>query len=143
MPSTNEIVAELETFYKGYIDAFNREDIDMYTQTFAFPYAFVTGEKGLAVCKDETGHQHFYTTISISLKERGWARSGVDQVKVWPYAENLAMIMADVTRYRADNSAIEKVRATYTVRRDGKNWKIVALSEVKPPFLGPGAVAHP
>jgi hypothetical protein len=143
MPSANEIAAELETFYKGYIDAFNREDIDMYTQTFAFPYAFVTGEKGLAVCKDETGHQRFYTTISIGLKERGWARSGIDQVKVWPYAENLAMIMADVTRYRADNSAIEKVRATYTVRRDGKNWKIVALSEVKPPFLGPGAVAHP
>ncbi|MGH8336052.1 MAG: DUF6841 family protein [Gammaproteobacteria bacterium] len=143
MPSASEIVTELETFYKGYIDAFNREDIDMYTQTFAFPYAFIIGEKGLALCHDETGHQRFYTNISINLKERGWARSGIDQVKAWPYAENLAMILADVTRYRADNSVIEKVRATYTVRRDGKNWKIVALSEVKPPFLGPGEVSHP
>ena len=143
MASASEIVNELETFYKGYIDAFNREDIDMYTQTFAFPYAFIVGDKGLALCHDETGHQRFYTNISINLKERGWARSGVDQVKAWPYAENLAMILADVTRYRADNSVIEKVRATYTVRRDGKNWKIVALSEVKPPFLGPGEVPHP
>jgi hypothetical protein len=143
MPSANEIVNDLQTFYKGYIDAFNREDIDMYTQTFAFPYAFIVGDKGLALCKDETAHQRFYTNISIGLKERGWARSGIDQVKAWPYAENLAMILADVTRYRADNSVIEKVRATYTVRRDGKNWKIVALSEVKPPFLGPGEVPHP
>lgn len=143
MPSASEIVNELQTFYKGYIDAFNREDIDMYTQTFAFPYAFIVGDKGLALCNDETAHQRFYTNISINLKERGWARSGIDQVKAWPYAENLAMILADVTRYRADNSVIEKVRATYTVRRDGKNWKIVALSEVKPPFLGPGEVPHP
>jgi NTF2-like protein (DUF6841) len=143
MASASEIVKELETFYKGYIDAFNREDIDMYTQTFAFPYAFIVGDKGLAVCRDETAHQRFYTNVAIGLKERGWARSGIDQVRAWPYAENLAMILADVTRYRADDSVIEKVRATYTVRRDGKNWKIVVLSEVKPPFLGPGDVAHP
>ena len=143
MPSASEIVSELEIFYKGYIDAFNREDIDMYTQTFAFPYAFVTGEKGLAICQDESAHQRFYTNISINLKERGWARSGIDQLKVWPYAENLALIMADATRYRADNSVIEKVRATYTVRRDVKNWKIVALSEVKRPFQGPGDVPYP
>jgi hypothetical protein len=143
MASASEIVNELEIFYRGYIDAFNREDIDMYTQTFAFPYAFISGEKGLALCHDEAGHQRFYTNISINLKERGWVRSGIDQFKAWPYTENLAMIMADATRYRADNAVIEKVRATYTVRRDGKNWKIVALSEVKSPFLGPGDVSRP
>ncbi|MGA2412276.1 MAG: hypothetical protein ABSG46_18070 [Candidatus Binataceae bacterium] len=143
MASADEIASELDSFYKGYIDSFNREDIDMYTQTFAFPYAVVTGAKGLGICKDESDHQRFYSNISINLKERGWARSVVDQFKAWPYSENLAMIMADVTRYRADNSVIEKVRATYTLRRDGKNWKIVTLSEVAPPFLGPGAVPRP
>jgi NTF2-like protein (DUF6841) len=143
MATASEIVSELESFYKGYIDSFNREDIDMYTQTFAFPYAAVTGAKGLAICSSESDHQRFYTNISINLKGRGWARSATDQIKVWPYTENLAMIMADVTRYRADNSVIEKVRATYTLRRDGKAWKIVTLSEVAPPFLGPGAVPRP
>lgn len=143
MASANEIVSELESFYKGYIDSFNREDIDMYTQSFAFPYAFVTGAKGLAICNNESDHQRFYTNIAISLKERGWARSVTDQIKAWPYSDTLAMILADVTRYRADNSVIEKVRATYTLRRDGKAWKIVTLSEVAPPFLGPGAVPRP
>jgi len=143
MATVSEIVSELESFYKGYIDSFNREDIDMYTQTFAFPYAVVSGARGLAVCKDESDHQRFYTNISISLKERGWARSVTDQIQVWPYGDTLAMILADVTRYRADNSVIEKVRATYTLRKDGKAWKIVTLSEVAPPFLGPGAVPRP
>jgi len=52
-------------------------------------------------------------------------------------AEDLAMILADVTRHKADGSILEWVRACYTVRRDTKSWKIV-MSEVKPPFLGPG-----
>ena len=81
MATANEIVTELEAFYKGYIDAFNREDIDMYSQTFDYPYAMILGDKGLAVCKDETGHQRFYTSLMINLKERGWARSGVDQIQ--------------------------------------------------------------
>ena len=143
MANAAEIVSELEAFYKGYIDAFNREDIDMYSQTFDYPYAMILGDKGLALCRDEAAHQRFYTSLMINLKERGWMRSGVDQMKVWPYAENLAMIIADATRYRAGGSVIEKVRATYTVRRDGKNWKIAALSEVKPPFLGPGEIPRP
>jgi len=72
------------------------------------------------------------------LKERGWARSAIDQLKAWPLADDLAMILADVSRYKADGSVLERVRACYTVRRDVNNWKIITLSEVKPPFLGPG-----
>jgi len=59
-------------------------------------------------------------------------------LKAWALAEDLAMILADVTRHKADGSILEWVRACYTVRRDTKGWKIVTLSEVKPPFLGPG-----
>ena len=76
------------------------------------------------------------------LKERGWVRSDIDQLKAWALAEDLAMILADVTRHKADGSILERVRACYTVRRDAKGWKIVTLSEVKPPFLGPGDLAR-
>jgi hypothetical protein len=60
------------------------------------------------------------------------------QLKIWPMAEDLAMVLADGTRYKADGSMLEPVRSCYTVRRDTKNWKIVTISEVEPPFLGPG-----
>ena len=72
------------------------------------------------------------------LKERGWVRSAINQLKAGALAEDLAMILADVTRHKADGSILEWVRTCYTVRRDTKGWKIVTLSEVKPPFLGPG-----
>jgi hypothetical protein len=74
----------------------------------------------------------------IDIKARGWARSAIDQLRIWVIAENLGMILADYTRYKTDNSILEQGRACYTVRRDGKSWKMVAISEVKAPFLGPG-----
>jgi hypothetical protein len=57
-------------------------------------------------------------------------------------AENLGMILADVTRHKSDRSTLERVRACYTLRRDAKGWKIVAMAEIKPPYLGPGDIAR-
>jgi hypothetical protein len=136
--TTDEIRKELEAFYQAYIAAFNREDIDAFTQTFAFPYAWITGRHGLSKCESQSDHQRNFAKIMADLKERGWTRSGIDQLKTWPLADDLAMILADVTRYKADDSILERVRACYTVQRDAKNWKILTLSEIRPPFLGPG-----
>jgi len=136
--TTDQICKELKAFYQSYIAAFNREDIDAFTETFAYPYAWITGGYGLSQCASESDHQRRFGKIMADLKERGWVRSDVDQLKTWPLAEDLATILADVTRYKADGSVLERVRACYSLRRDSKNWKIVTLSEVKPPFLGPG-----
>jgi ketosteroid isomerase-like protein len=138
MTNAEEIVRAVESFYRGYIDAFNREDVDQYTDAFAFPYAWISGEGGISLCANESDHQRWLGRVMSALKERGWSRSGIDRMRAWPMAENLAMVMADYTRYKSDGTILENGRACYTVRRDGKAWKIVALAEVKPPFLGPG-----
>jgi hypothetical protein len=140
MPTAVEIQKELETFYSAYIDAFNREDLDRFLDFFAIPYAFVTGERGLMTTASEGDHQNAFSRIMLDIKNRGWARSGIDKLKTWVYTSDLGMILADYTRYKADNSILEQGRACYTVRRDGKSWKIVTLSEIKAPFLGPGDV---
>jgi hypothetical protein len=142
MATSEQIADELQAFYTSYIDGFNREDINAFTQTFSYPYAWVTGSQGLRQCATESDHQRSFGKIMADLKERGWVRSGVDRLKTWAMADDLAMILADVTRYKADGSILEKVRACYIVRRDEKDWRIVTLSEIKPPFLGPGDLAR-
>jgi hypothetical protein len=137
MAAATEIVSQLEAFYKGYIDAFNREDIDAFSEAFSFPYAFVSGDRGLSSCASESDHQRFFSKIMIDLKARGWVRSAIDSLKAWVFADDLGMILADYTRFKADGSVLEAGRACYTVRREGKAWKMVTIAEVKPPFLGP------
>jgi hypothetical protein len=140
MPTAAEIRQELENFYRGYVDAFNRDDLDQVLACFGIPYGWLTGERGLTVIASEGDHQNGFSRLMLELKQRGWARSGVDLLKTWPLADNLAMTLADFTRYKVDGSVLEKGRACYTARRDGTSWKIVAIGEIKPPFLGTGDV---
>jgi ketosteroid isomerase-like protein len=140
--TSEQISNELSGFYESYIAAFNREDIDAFTESFAYPYAWITGRDGLSQCTTESQHQRGFAKIMADLKERGWVRSDINRLKTWAVAEDLAMILADVSRHKADGSILERVRACYMVRRDARGWKIVTLSEVKPPFLGPGDLAR-
>ena len=139
MPTAEEIARELESFYRHYIDVFNRED-GRFFDCFAHPYAMVSGARGLAtVANDDANRKSFGATMT-ALKKRGWVRSGIDSVKSWALADNFGMILSDVTRYKSDNSVLEKIRACYMLRRDGGAWKIMTISEVKAPYLGPGDI---
>jgi hypothetical protein len=141
MPTSEEIARELESFYRHYIDVFNREDAAFF-DCFAHPYAMVSGERGLAtVANDEANRKSFGATMT-ALKKSGWVRSGIDSIKAWAMGDNLGMILSDVTRYKSDNSVLEKIRACYMVRRDSGAWKIMTISEVKPPHLGPGDISR-
>jgi ketosteroid isomerase-like protein len=137
MANADTIIREVEAFYRAYIDGFNREDSDAFLTSFASPHAWLTGARGMLVTTTVSDQRRFYQQTMASLHERGWGRSSVDRLQVWPFAEALAMIVADVTRYKKDESVLEKVRACYIVRRDGGTWKIITLTEIKPPFSGP------
>ncbi len=139
--TSEEIVRELETFYRHYIDVFNRED-PAFFECFAHPYAMLSGERGLApVANDADNRKNFGRTMA-GIKQRGWVRSGIDSITAWPLADDFGMILSDVTRYKADNSVLEKIRAMYLLRRDGGKWKMMTISEIKPPFLGPGDITR-
>ena len=139
MSTAEEIARELETFYRHYIEVFNRED-DGFFDCFATPYASVSGSRGLTTVANDADHRSEFRRTMIALTDRGWARSDIDRIKAWATAENLGMILSDVTRYKTDGSILEKVRACYMVRRGGDGWKIVTISEIKSPFLGPADI---
>ena len=111
MSSAAEIASELEAFYKGYVDAVNRDDMDTLTELFDFPWALVSGDGGLAVCKDESDHRRLWSRFIIDLKARGWVRSGTDRFTAWPLAGDLAMVLIDFTRYKPDGSVLEAGRS--------------------------------
>ncbi len=140
MDTAQEIEGELERFYRDYIDLFNRELVESFLEYFARPYMAISGEHGLTVIANDAGHVNDFRRIMSGLKRRGWVRSDIVCIKAWALDPNLGMILADVTRRKADNSVLEDIRACYMVRRDGQSWKITTITEVKPPFLGPGDI---
>jgi ketosteroid isomerase-like protein len=138
MANVDCVVREVQDFYQGYIAGFNREDAEAFLQSFDFPHAILNGERGMLVTATASDQRRFYQPLMTGLHERGWGRSGIDLLQIWPFSETLALIAADVTRYKTDESVLEKVRACYMVRRSGEAWRIITLMEVRPPFSGPG-----
>ena len=55
------------------------------------------------------------------------------------YMLMVAQLPAGASLQRTEQ-VLEKIRACYMVRRDGTAWKIMTISEIKPPYLGPGNV---
>lgn len=104
--SSEQICKELEAFYKeSYASAFIREDVAAIAESFACPCALITGQQGFDPYSTESDIQHVFGRFLADLKERGWVRSEIERIKTWPMAEDLAMILADVTRYKADGSS--------------------------------------
>jgi len=143
MPDAGAIAIELEAFYRRYIDAFNRQETDAFVEYFAHPYAVISGERGLISIANDEAHRNSFERSMVALRGRGWARSGIDSIKAWSLADNLGMIVSDVTRYKADDSVLEKVRACYFVCRIGASWKMATITAITPPHRGPGDVAYP
>ena len=132
------IVREVEAFYRGFIDGFNREDTDMYLRSFCYPNGMLSGEKGMIVNAKESDQQRFYQEVTSDIQSRGWDHTGIDQLQVFPLTAATALLVADITRYKKDNAALESGRYCYTVRKEGEVWKILTLTAVNPPFTGPG-----
>ena len=139
IPEAETLVREVEAFYRAFIDGFNREDTDMYLRSFCYPNALLSGEQGMTINTKESAQQRFYQEVMTAIQGRGWERTGVDRLQVWPLADTMAMLVANMTRYKRDSSVLERGRYCYTVRKDGGAWKILTLTEVKPPFTGPGS----
>ncbi|MHB8383891.1 MAG: nuclear transport factor 2 family protein [Candidatus Binataceae bacterium] len=126
MRREEEIIAEVEAFYRAYIDAFNREDIDSYSDFFMPGYSLILPDN-VATYATAAELQRYSAQAFIDVKSRGWTRSAVDLLKVTPLGDNQAMILAEVTRYRGDESVLLRARVSYIVIRTAQGWKIAAM----------------
>jgi hypothetical protein len=138
MSDADTIVREVETFYRIFIAGFNREDTDVYLRSFCYPNALLSGERGMTINAKESDQQRFYQEVMASIQSRDWDHTGIDRLQIWPLADTMALLVADITRYKKDGYVLEKGRYCYTLRKDSGAWKILTLTEVKPPFSGPG-----
>jgi hypothetical protein len=138
VPTSEEIARELESFYRHYVDVFNRED-DRFVAYYAPVFQIVSGAPGII---SVTNDARYWSDYMKALKQRGWVRSEVDRLKAWALADDLGMIIPDITRRKADNSVLDQMRGIYTARRSGNSWQFITLSEIKPPYLGPGDIAR-
>jgi hypothetical protein len=140
MEPAEDVAVSLKRFYRTYIEVFNGEEAGHFLDCFTRPYVTVSGERGLTIVPNDADREGQYRKMMDGLRRRGWVRSDIVRIEAWGLDPNLGMIQADVIRRKADESVLEEIRACYLVRREGEAWRIASITEVKPPFLGPGSI---
>ena len=136
MSDAAAIVREVEAFYLGYIEVFNREDVGAYLNSFSYPNAVLRGPQGMAVHATAAEQQSYYQGLMAAIRAEGWHHTDAASLQVAPLTETTAMLLADITRCRKDSTLIEHGRMCYTVRKDGGAWRILTMADVKLPFDG-------
>lgn len=137
MTTEEKMIQELKDTYAAYIDVFNREDVEGFVRCYSHPHAMLSRKGELIVVNTKDDHLKMYQQVMTSLRERGWGRSGTDLVRITPFTESLAQLVAGVTRYKKDGSVLENLRACYMFRREENGWKIASLAQIDAPFAGP------
>jgi ketosteroid isomerase-like protein len=127
-----EAVRDIQAAYQAYIDAFSNGDVEAFVSAFGYPNAFLVADYGLTVHHDEPQMREFYHSVVAGLRKRDWARTTVEHLDVNMMAESVAMVVADFTRRRDDDSVLERGRAYYTLGLQAGAWKIWSVTAVPP-----------
>lgn len=139
MASAAEIIHEIETSYTAYNAAFLRGDIPDVVRYITAPYVMNIGGNPPRISQTREDVLANFNGSLAGMKKSGWQRSDTKIVKIWPFSDNHALLMADVVRYKTDGSILNKGRYCYSMRRDSELWQICAVTDVAEAFAGPGA----
>ena len=136
------IAHEVETSYEAYSNAFNHHDMETVLRYISAPYVLTIG--GNAPWVTETAEQvkAMFNKNLQTMLDRGWARSDSKVRKVWALSEDHVLLLSDITRFKTDGSVLEKGRYLYSLRRGGQSWQITGVTDIAPPFTGPGDLAR-
>jgi hypothetical protein len=67
VPTSEDIVRELESFYRHQIDVFNRKDPGFY-DCFARSYGILSAERGLTTIVNDENHRNGFRRTMVALR---------------------------------------------------------------------------
>ena len=112
--------------YLEYFEAFQTLDPGAVLPYYATPFLVLTPAMVRAV-NDRADAGALFAEMMKALRARGYARSGWSRLGVQQLGADTGMVSCEVTRYQADGTPLERFGATYTLRRDGAEWRIATL----------------
>jgi hypothetical protein len=106
----------------------------------AAPYVMVIGARPTMIAETPEKIRAQFDGALAGMIRRGWQRSDFKIVHVSPLSNDHALLLSDIVRYKADGSVLETGRYCYSIHRAEPNWQITGVTDVEPPFRGPGDV---
>ena len=90
------------------------------------PPVLVLDPRGTQVLSTATDAEAFMVKVMCDLAARGYTRSAITESYVHLLGETTALVSVSRIRYARAGRELERLGETYTLRKTGDDWKIVA-----------------
>jgi ketosteroid isomerase-like protein len=124
MANQRDVIART---YTDYFEAFQTLDPEAVLPYYHTPFLALT-PAGVRAVDDVADARAMFADMMKALRERGYARSGWARLGLRQLSADTAMVSCEVTRYRADGTALERFGATYAFRKTEAGWRIAMLT---------------
>jgi hypothetical protein len=101
-------------------------DLEDLQACYEFPCTLITPQ-AVTIVRDRTDFEGVFAPVAARLRADGFARSAFTRFAAHKLSDNIALASMHWTRLRHDGTEIERLGATYTVRRTAGHWRIVSL----------------
>ncbi len=109
-----------------YASAFSTFDVQSTVRYYHEPIVFIT-EKGMVVKATRAEAESRLTPLWESLKARGYARSKYAGLRVKQLSDGIALASGVAVRNTADGKELNRIGATYVLRKTSEGWKLAVL----------------
>lgn len=140
MTDAATVIHEAETAYTAYANYFNARDMAGVCRYIAAPYVMTIGARPTMIAETAEKIRAQFDGAVADMIRRGWKRSDFRIVHVCPLSNDHALLVSDVVRYREDGTVLETGRYCYAIHRAEPMWQITGVTNIEPPYLGPGDV---
>jgi len=109
-----------------YFNAFISLDAKRIVVHFDEPFMWVSAATSASLAT-RADAESWLTPLLARLKERGYGRSDWPQLQVKSVNSGLAIASAMFIRYKTNGAELERLGATYVLRKAGDQWKIAVI----------------
>ena len=125
---------------RAYAVAFARGDAAAAARWCHVPFMWVTAD-GVTLAATAEEVERGYAAALDALRRRGFSRTEYRELRAGMLGPSLAVASGWAVRYAGEDTELERIGATYLLRKVEREWRIVVLA-AHPPEAGAQGIAQ-
>ena len=117
---------EIKQFYARYLHTFHTGEAQAMVPFYCAPCLFIA-DQGVTLLSSEAEIEKLFAQIIQDLKGRNYGRSEVTNMQIKELTDRIALLSGLAVRYTKTGEELERLGATYTLRKTDDHWQIVSV----------------
>ncbi len=125
MPLINQH-EDIQQFYASYLDTFHLGAAKAMVPFYHAPCLFIA-DRGVILLSSGAEIEKLFAQIIQDLNSRNYGRSEVTNIQIKEMTDRIALLSGLAVRYTKTGEELERLGATYTLRKTDDRWQIVSV----------------